>query len=961
VFGREEVRAVGLDFVQAFGGCRLGHYDPQPPLHDPPTDGEERDDKEVNLDYEVPQGKWSAVDPQLPGRWRPGDWSERPVRFVDGKDDGETVAWLRAPDGYPVPIRLSEIGGVELLASNGECRRRFVAVERVVSMVADVFPFEEVESFAAALQAHGFRFLAARPPGGTPSYDFEEMRKAAQNRSNDEMGVLEEAALAQDDGIPTIVDGRLEPRSEGLDALRSPVFGVVKTHKKNYLHAQGLQILYALEEGQRTPVFELRGGRLPVLSWFVRLSGAGGSTPNWGLVRVEVSARWFEARGPDKDWAFVDRLSRTLYEYRCRELSYARAAVSLHPIVRAERTLGALFSPSGARASRFYRLTRDCKEVRTVSDESDALGTRDVESGGERNGRTETVGSASENGARGPAEPLLIGRVATPPQLEATSDQFYFWVQRGRLVEKTQLVRAESTIGGRVIRFYGVVEEVRRRSRKRDIGEEFDGADGDVEYEPEFKPEGVSYASVSVLRTEPAVLTPPLEHSKVYLGGEGEADASYGFSEMTRSMEVGLLRNGGSDYAGAAKIDLAYLLGDNSGHLNVTGMAGAGTKSSFLMTITKLLLAEARPRPGAAEPLHIVPIILNVKGEDLMWIDRRNRHFGEGQERDWRALGVEPTPFVGAQFYAPTDPGSDGAPTIDGCNATAYSWSLSDVLSAELFPYLFSGDDTASAVMMSLVYDVAAFLTEPDGRRLKPDVPQTWNELLEWMQDQAGRTDANRDVRMHQTGTWRAIYRRLWDLLAEGRSVFPRDAREGAPLRVARAQTSPPQVIDIHDLPTALQRFVVAAIVQQVVAARTGRHAVPGLRYLLVLDELNRFAPRGSTDPITKLLERVATEMRSQGIILLGAQQLASRVSTTIIEMSAVRALGRTGPAELQDRVWQSWDKAARRQASMLRQDEKLIVEPTFRQPMFVKMPFPAWAMRREDIAPTRLADTPEV
>jgi uncharacterized protein len=75
----------------------------------------------------------------------------------------------------------------------------------------------------------------------------------------------------------------------------------------------------------------------------------------------------------------------------------------------------------------------------------------------------------------------LIGRVASPPQLESTSEQFYFWVERGRLVERTQLVRAESTIDGRQIRFYGLIDEVHRRSRKRDIHEEFDVTDGKLE------------------------------------------------------------------------------------------------------------------------------------------------------------------------------------------------------------------------------------------------------------------------------------------------------------------------------------------------------------------------------------------------------------------------------------------------------------------------------------------------
>lgn len=101
-------------------------------------------------------------------------------------------------------------------------------------------------------------------------------------------------------------------------------------------------------------MFSLPKEKLPVVSWYVRLSGSAGTTPNWGLVRVEASLQWFEASG--RDWGFVDRLSRTIIEYRCRERSYGRAAVSLHPIVRAEESLGALFSATGALVSRFYRL-----------------------------------------------------------------------------------------------------------------------------------------------------------------------------------------------------------------------------------------------------------------------------------------------------------------------------------------------------------------------------------------------------------------------------------------------------------------------------------------------------------------------------------------------------------------------------------------------------------------------------
>jgi DNA helicase HerA-like ATPase len=111
------------------------------------------------------------------------------------------------------------------------------------------------------------------------------------------------------------------------------------------------------------------------------------------------------------------------------------------------------------------------------------------------------------------------------------------------------------------------------------------------------------------------------------------------------------------------------------------------------------------------------------------------------------------------------------------------------------------------------------------------------------------------------------------------------------------------------------------------------------------------------------LLERVATEMRSQGVILFGAQQMASQVSTKVIEMSSVRVLGRTGPAELQDRVWQSLDKPTRQQASGLGIEQKLVMQPTFRKPMLVRVPHPAWAMKYEHIPPRQLdrGDLPNV
>src|SRR6266508_44410 len=92
------------------------------------------------------------------------------------------------------------------------------------------------------------------------------------------------------------------------------------------------------------------------------------------------------------------------------------------------------------------------------------------------NGDQEPSKSSAHEGENG----LLIGRVASPIRNESTSSRFFFWVPRDSLVEKTQLVWTESTFGTQTVRFYGVVEEVYRRSRKQSINEEVDMFDGDL-------------------------------------------------------------------------------------------------------------------------------------------------------------------------------------------------------------------------------------------------------------------------------------------------------------------------------------------------------------------------------------------------------------------------------------------------------------------------------------------------
>jgi DNA helicase HerA-like ATPase len=571
--------------------------------------------------------------------------------------------------------------------------------------------------------------------------------------------------------------------------------------------------------------------------------------------------------------------------------------------------------------------------------------------------------------ARESATTGAIGKVASPPRRESSSEEFYFWVAPDTLVEKSQIVRTESEVAGQRLVFYGLIREVYRQSRQSDLGEEYDRHDGDINYQPPFDSPGFTYAAVTILRTDPAVLAPPLEGSDVFLGGETDARMAYAFDEIENPLMIGRVRNGGSRFAGPGRIDLDYLLGANGGHLNVNGVAGRGTKSSLLLHFNYLLLREARrqqrERPSDPDRLRIVPIILNVKNFDLFHIDRRSKRYDPAKHAaDWQALGIDdPAPFCNVSFYAPQMPGQDipintGRPKSD---VKAYSWSLRDVIERGLLSYLFAEDDVRDANFGALVLDIENYLTheklERDNTRKRTLITgagrsATFQELLDWISDMAtGEEGASPFRAKHHSATMRKLYRRLLRLVYEGNGVLRRENQQGKPLDVCARDSRDPVVVDLNGLSAvpALQRFVVATIFRQLIEERTGSHAQRGLIYLVTLDELNRFAPRGSHDPITELIERVAAEMRSQGIILLGAQQQASLVSPRVIENAGIRALGKSGSLELGDPVWRFLSDAARRKASMLLPEEKLLIQDSFREPLLVKIPFPPWALRGAD------------
>ncbi len=341
---------MSLTFLRQYGGRRLRRYAEHPPLESFDENAGEEEPK-ADLDFEMPLDAWKP-HPIPAGAI---DADALPQRFIDGCHWGQTIAWLRDSLSYPIPVRLAEVGGVCLRHNGHSLRRETVYVERIVCLIVDSFPQSEVEAFRAELARLDIRLSPALPPKigevRQLSYDLSRMEQRAYTQAQVEMRILEELALGQDDETLSLVDGP-------LGRLEHPwAIGVIKQHRMNYLglNPQCWHVFYNLEPGHRTPAFLLTSQRQPVVSWYLKLDGANGTMPNWGIVRVEISCNQFERQRCR--FSYLDRISNALLHLRCRQNSYARAPVSLEPIVYAEKSLKSLMTPPAVLTQRFYHLT----------------------------------------------------------------------------------------------------------------------------------------------------------------------------------------------------------------------------------------------------------------------------------------------------------------------------------------------------------------------------------------------------------------------------------------------------------------------------------------------------------------------------------------------------------------------------------------------------------------------------
>jgi len=540
-----------------------------------------------------------------------------------------------------------------------------------------------------------------------------------------------------------------------------------------------------------------------------------------------------------------------------------------------------------------------------------------------------------------PHEPLL-GRVLGTE--DATPLSFWVAVSQGQAIQLDDVLVVDRLHpSGQNIRMAGIVNQVRARHE----GVRFD-SDVFLVADALLPAEVQEAAEVLVTKVEPEIFVPPLPGATVTRATGAERDTALGFDTMEHRLPAGLTRDGEPLY-----VNLDFIDGTRGAHINISGISGVATKTTYA---TFLLYGLFHSGALGAESVNTKALIFNVKGEDLLFLDRPNSKLPEQQRQRYAQLGLPAGPFDSVAIFAPPrkgDPnaGPDVSSRTDG--VYAYFWTLAEFCQEELLPFVFADIEDERQQYTMVVHNVTAKLHR-DGHAVGDDgqwsvdgqLLRTYSDLLDLLNDRLNNDATAQDWTGPAVGqgTINAFIRRLVSSRRHLESLIRADVpvRHNHRISTSDAKVT---VVDLHNLHDRAKRFVVGTTIRKVFDDKEQSGAAKPLLFLL-LDELNKYAPREGSSPIKEILVDVAERGRSLGVILVGAQQTASEVERRIIANSSIRVVGRLDPAEAGRPEYGFLSTAMRQRATIAKPGTMFLNQPELPIPLVLEFPFPAWATR---------------
>lgn len=563
------------------------------------------------------------------------------------------------------------------------------------------------------------------------------------------------------------------------------------------------------------------------------------------------------------------------------------------------------------------------------------------------------------------SKPIIIGRILATEKNPTTIDDFAFWTKSTLILNPFDIVKVEHVNGSFS---FGMIEDISHITDASSFLTSFISSDfGDVEIEEPTLRVGMNYVRAKVVCNTENIYIPVQNNAKVYLASADEITYALGLKGIKNPLCCGYLEM----YEGTGisekvtlpvNLNSKFIIGPEGAHLNISGISGLASKTSYAMFLMKAIQDRYLSIPEDDDSVAFV--MFNVKGKDLLAIDQPN-DFSDEQDQDpeiareetleiYKNLGMNAEPFSNVHYYYPYSVRNrwntylsveDVNDRIKLKNAMFYKYIYKD--DKDNLDLMFSNIDDTTQTMDAIVN----YIMSGQGGF---DKAQDWQEFLALVKDKCNSTGKETKSEI-PIASWRKFYRIVNKAINDKTAIFARSiADDGKETRLGDAlryiKKNEVHVIDIAKLSEDKQAYVFGDSLRTIYNLQLGEYngdedVDPPSRIIVFIDELNKYASKDSpkNSPILHEILDVAERGRSLGIILFAAEQFRSAIHDRVTGNCSTHAYGRTNTIELTKSDYKSVPSVYKTMMTRLKQGEYIIQNPVFRSLLHIKFPKPIY------------------
>lgn len=543
-----------------------------------------------------------------------------------------------------------------------------------------------------------------------------------------------------------------------------------------------------------------------------------------------------------------------------------------------------------------------------------------------------------------------IGKVTATEKQPTTCNTVHFWVHQDVIIRPFDVVRIPhiSKDGGKPSYTYAIVQDLQYITDSAGHLANYVSHDfGELNASPQNDRIGTTVAEAEVLYNDQEIEMPVRDGANVEWADAAGIQEALGLSARQHPIPAGYIcMSNGQEIP--IEFEADYLLGPEGAHLNIAGISGLATKTSYAMFLMSSIQQKMSKKPAM--------VIFNVKGNDLLSIDEASSELTESHRTEWEKCGLAAIPFENVMYLYPYSNSKrpEDSHTIshvdkqilsrqqEGERAFNYFYDVETALPK--LALLFSDIDDPNATMEGIADSLSDIEVS------------SWADLRKHIESRTSK--GAKQPENIPVGSWRKFSRLLKsrtesDLFTE-KARTETDKKRQKRISDAIRELKPGQVvvIDIEPLPDYLQCLVFGDVIQTIYGIKLGDEegVDPDKLGTVVVfaDELNKYAPKsseGNRRTLTEKLLEITERGRSLGVVLFGAEQFRSGVHDRVLGNCSTNVYGRTNPVELaKSPDYRYFPEAYKSAIARLPKGSLLLQHAAFKTSLIkVRFPYPAY------------------